>query len=98
MAKKKEEEKEITPEETPETPETPETEENKIPEETPPVGVSLSSDDIPDLTGLGIGDTITLRITNVSDDGKTFNLETVAPAEAATPTPSGREQVAKAMI
>ena len=93
MPSKKEEEEEITPEETPET------EADEIPEETsPPAGVSLSSDDIPDLAGLGIGDTITLRITNVSDDGKTFNLETVAPAEAATPAPSGREQVAKAMI
>ena len=92
MPKKKEEKEEIKPEETPET------EADKIPEETPPAGLSFSSDDIPDLAGLGIGDTITLRITYVSDDGKMFDLETVAPAEAATPAPSGREQVAKAMI
>ena len=92
MPKKKEEKEEIKPEETPET------EADKIPEETPPAGLSFSSDDIPDLAGLGIGDTITLRITNVSDDGKTFNLETVAPAEMTPPTPGGREQVAKAMV
>lgn len=61
-------------------------------------------DEIPELAGKGIGDTITFSINNISDDGKTFDLEYVeemAPegetmmAEETMPAGGGRAAIAE---
>jgi len=95
MAKKKEEEIEEVPTPEEEIPPTPEE------EATPKTGIlSHTVDELPELAGKSIGDTITFRIVNISEDGTTYDLEiaeeSVKPetAEAA----GGREAVKAAML
>ena len=67
-------------------------------------------DEIPALAGLAIGDEISFRVANVSEDGNTFDLEVMPPAEVLPEeeigmeeeipvTPElGREEVTRALL
>jgi len=92
MAKKEEIPEALPEEET--IPEEETTKEEPVTSNT----ITLTSDELPALAGLGVGDTITLRVANVSDDGTSFDLEPVT--EEATPTSpgEGKEEVTKAML
>ena len=57
-------------------------------------------EEIPELAGRAVGDTITFRIDNVTDDGNTFELSVAPePEELETPGPeamgegTGREEI-----
>ena len=52
--------------------------------------ISMTIDEIPELSGLAAGDQLMLRIVNASDDGESYDLE-VVPAEEELPPEVGPE-------
>jgi len=71
-------------------------------EETETAGLSkvtISVTDIPELAGKDIGDTITFVISDISDDGKTFELQFAESPETETGEESkGRATLTEALI
>ena len=70
--------------------------EAEVTEEAPPAEmISISADDFPSLSGMNVGDTITLIIQSISEDGNMFDLGT---EPVATEEASGREAVSEALL
>lgn len=66
-----------------------------------PGGMSHTVDEVPELEGLAVGDTITFRIENVSDDGNVYELAPIAPEETgglAGEEMGGREQITRELL
>ena len=89
-------------------------EEEFVEEELPPTGeeeavggstMSHTIEEMPELEGLAVGDVVTMRITNISEDGSTYDMEAM-PAEEeaaleleAAPTErAGRAAVTEALL
>ena len=82
-----------------------ETNVEKAPETPVTTVMSHTTDEIPELAGKAVGDTVTFTVRNVSDDGKTFDLEYIADVPvpemeapgAPMAGPSGRSQIAESL-
>ena len=76
-------------------------EEEAMAAEEAAVGTIMSHtiDELPELQGKQVGDEIIMRVSNVSEDGNTYDLEIVTeqPLPEAAPEP-GAEAVTEAMI
>jgi len=71
-------------------------------EEVVTTTLSHTIDELPELADKTVGDTIPLRITNISEDGKTYSMEVVEEVpvaeETALPAAGGREAIAEAFL
>ncbi len=70
------------------------------PEETAPApaGMELTIEQLPELAGLAQGDTITLEIQGVSDDGNTFTVGVMGETEPAGAEGAGRAAVEQELL
>ena len=84
--------------------------EEELPEEgaPPAAGTTMTHtlEEVPELSGKSVGDVIQLRVTGVSDDGTSFDMEVVPMEEAPPPVaaeeaaamPGGRGAISEAML
>jgi hypothetical protein len=67
-------------------------------EEIPVGGLELTIESLPELSGLQAGDTITLQIQGVSEDGNTYTLAAAGEAEPTPGAPAGRALVEQELL